>query len=177
MTSYRRNRVTGGCYFFTVTLADRRSRMLIDQIDALRAAFREVRQRHPFRIDAIVVLPEHLHAIWTLPEGDTDFSMRWRLIKASFSRSLPQIETVTASRIGKGERGIWQRRFWEHTIRDDRDFERHIDYIHFNAVKHGHVRQVRDWPYSSFKHLVRQGVYPDDWAGDNARSDGRFGER
>lgn len=177
MTSYRRNRVTGGCYFFTVNLADRTSHLLVDHIDALRAAFREVRQRHPFETDAIVVLPKHLHAIWTLPEGDTDFSTRWRLIKATFSRALPQTESVTTSRASKGERGIWQRRFWEHTVRDDRDFERHGDYIHFNPVKHGYVRQVRDWPHSSFKSMVRRGIYPEDWAGKAIADGGSFGER
>ena len=177
MTNYRRNRLHGGCYFFTVNLADRRSRLLTEHIEVLRAAFRDVRQRHPFFIDAIVVLPEHLHAIWTLPHDDNDFSVRWRLIKATFARSLPPNEAVTMSRTLKGERGIWQRRFWEHTLRDDRDFENHVDYIHFNPVKHGHVRRVGDWPYSSFKSMVRQGIYPDDWAGDSLSDSGSYGER
>jgi putative transposase len=124
-----------------------------------------------------VVLPDHLHAIWSLPENDLDFATRWRLIKSALSRTLPRDERISASRASKGERGIWQRRYWEHTLRDERDFARHVDYIHFNPVKHGHVARVRDWPYSSFHRMVRRGVYPNDWAGDaNAEDDG-FGER
>ncbi len=177
MTSYRRNFVPGDSYFFTVNLADRRSRLLTDHIDLLRAAFRAVRSRHPFTIEAVVVLPDHLHAIWTLPEGDEGFATRWRLIKATFSRALPVGERVSASRRSKGERGVWQRRYWEHTLRDDADFTRHADYVHFNPVKHGHVGRVRDWPYSSFHRMVRLGYYPQDWAGDIWSEDASFGER
>ena len=155
MPSYRRNFLPGGSFFFTVNLAERRSRLLIDNIELLRAVFRNTRRRHPFAIDAIAVLPDHLHAIWTLPEGDTDFSTRWSLIKAGFSRGLPKGERVSRSRGRKRERGIWQRRYWEHTLRDERDFARHADYIHFNPVKHGHVRRVRDWPFSSFHRMVQ----------------------
>jgi putative transposase len=122
VTGYRRNFVAGGSFFFTVNLADRRLRLLTESIDALRTTFRETQRRHPFAIDAIVVLPDHLHTVWTLPEGDADFSTRWRLIKASFSRKLAAGEPVSSSRAGKGERGIWQRRYWEHTIRDENDF-------------------------------------------------------
>jgi REP element-mobilizing transposase RayT len=114
-------------------------RLLVDYIDLLRQAFRYVRRRHPFDIEAIVVLPDHLHAIWMLPEGDADFALRWRLIKSMFSRGLPAGERTSASRAQKGERGIWQRRYWEHTLRDEEDFARYADYIHFNPVKHGHV--------------------------------------
>ncbi|MGN1287047.1 MAG: REP-associated tyrosine transposase [Bradyrhizobium sp.] len=177
MTRYRRNSVAGGRFFFTVNLADRRQALLTDRIDALRAAFRETQQRHPFSIDAIVVLPDHLHAVWTMPDGDADFSMRWRLIKASFSRTLGVGEPISTSRAGKGERGIWQRRYWEHTIRDETDFARHIDYVHINPVKHGLVTKVSDWPYSSFHRMVSDGVYPEDWAGDVSGLDGEFGER
>jgi putative transposase len=177
MTSYRRNFIAGGSFFFTVNLADRRRQLLTDHIDHLRAAFRETRQRHPFTIDAMVVLPDHLHAVWTLPEGDSNFATRWRLIKSLFSRSLPAGETTSVSRLSKGERGIWQRRFWEHTIRDEEDFARHIDYVHINPVKHGYVTGVGDWPYSSFHRMVKLGVYPEDWAGDLAGMDGDFGER
>ena len=177
MTNYRRNFVHGGSYFFTVNLADRRSRLLTENIGLLRTAFRDTRARHPFAIEAIVVLPDHLHAIWTLPEGDADFAVRWRLIKAAFSRGLPQREQVSASRAAKGERGIWQRRYWEHTLRDDRDVTRHVDYIHFNPVKHGHVECVRDWPYSSFHRMVRLGIYPADWAGDGKDDGVASGER
>jgi putative transposase len=177
MTSYRRNFVPGGSYFFTVNLADRRSRLLTDNIALLRAAFRYARARHPFAIEAVVVLPDHLHAIWTLPDGDADFALRWRLIKSAFSRALPKNEWVSPSRCSKAERGIWQRRYWEHTLRDEADFTRHADYLHFNPVKHNHVGRVRDWPYSSFHRMVHLGVYPADWAGDVWGEGGNLGER
>jgi len=135
MTNYRRNFVAGGSYFFTVNLADRQSRLLTDNIELLREAFRYARARHPFQIEAIVVLPEHVHTIWTLPPDDLDYAMRWRLIKTTFSRGLPKGERISQSRRDRGERGIWQRRYWEHTLRDELDFERHADYIHFNPVK------------------------------------------
>jgi REP-associated tyrosine transposase len=177
MTDYRRNFVPGGSFFFTVNLADRRQRLLTDHVETLRLAFREIRVRHPFTIDAMVVLPDHLHSVWTMPEGNADFATRWRQIKSAFSRNLSSDEPISASRVAKGERGIWQRRYWEHTIRDEDDFARHIDYIHINPVKHGLVTVVRDWPYSSFHRMVRLGIYPEDWAGDVAELDGNFGER
>ena len=139
MTNYRRNFVPGGSYFFTVNLTDRQSRLLTENIGALRTAFRYTRGRHPFTIDAIVVLPDHVHAVWTLPEGDCDFALRWRLIKSVFSRGVPAGERISQSRAARGERGIWQRRYWEHTLRDEGDFARHVDYIHYNPVKHGYV--------------------------------------
>ena len=139
MTNYRRNFVPGGTYFYTVNLTDRRTRLLTDNIDLLRAAFREIKSRHTFTVEAIVILPDHLHAIWTLPEGDADFATRWRLIKSAFSRGLPSGERVSPSRAAKNERGNWQRRYWERTLHDDQDFARHVDYIHHNPVKHGHV--------------------------------------
>jgi putative transposase len=162
MTSYRRNFVPGASYFFTVNLADRRLRLLTQHVEDLRAAFRYTQKRHPFAVEATVVLPDHLHAIWTLPDGDADFALRWRLIKTEFSRALPASEEISESRSQKGERGIWQRRYWEHTLRDEKDFERHVEYIHFNPVKHGHVTRVSDWPYSSFHRMVRLGIYPAD---------------
>jgi putative transposase len=168
MTAYRRNFIPGGCFFFTVNLADRRLRLLTENVETLRSAFRETRQRHPFTIDAMVVLPDHLHAVWTMPEGDRDFATRWRLIKSTFSRSFRAGEPISASRAAKRERGIWQRRYWEHTIRDEDDFGRHIDYVHINPVKHGLVTRVRDWPHSSFHRMVKLGIYPEDWAGDVA---------
>jgi putative transposase len=177
MTNYRRNRLVGGSFFFTANLADRRLRLLTDNIDKLRTAFRETRRHHPFEIAAMVVLPDHLHAIWTLPEGDAEFSTRWRLIKSAFSRGLATHEPISQSRAGKGERGIWQRRYWEHTIRDDNDFARHVDYIHINPVKHRFVKRVRDWPYSSFHRMVKLGLYPEDWAGDVSNDGGAYGER
>ena len=177
MTDYRRNFISGGSFFFTVNLADRRLGLLTVYIEELRAAFRETRQRHPFVTDAIVVLPDHMHSVWTLPAGDSDFATRWRQIKSAFSRRLPNGERVSDSRAAKGERGIWQRRYWEHTIRDDKDFERHIDYVHINPVKHGLVTRGQDWPYSSFHRMVKFGLYPEDWAGDGAELDGACGER
>jgi REP-associated tyrosine transposase len=176
MTNYRRNFVPGASYFFTVNLADRRLRLLTDHIASLRTAFRETRARHPFAIEAIVVLPDHLHAIWTLPEVDADFALRWRLIKSTFSRTLPRGERISRSRFEKGERGIWQRRYWEHTLRDENDVARHVDYIHFNPIKHRHVTRVKDWPYSSFHRMVKAGEYPEDWAGDVGADGEGFGE-
>lgn len=150
MPSYRRAFVEGGRYFFTVNLLDRNSRLLIEQIDSLRDAVRDTRNRLPFAIDAMVILPDHLHAIWTLPEGDADFSLRWRWIKIRFSRLLPKVEPISTVRAARGERGIWQRRYWEHLIRDGRDLRAHVYYCWFNPVKHGLVANVEEWPYSSF---------------------------
>jgi putative transposase len=113
----------------------------------------------------MVILPDHLHTIWTLPDGDHDFSQRWRQIKSAFSREIAKEERISQSRLRKQERGIWQRRFWEHVIRDEEDFNRHVDYIHINPVKHGYIQKVADWPYSSFHQYVRLGILPVDWAG------------
>lgn len=173
MPNYRRNYVSGGTYFFTVTLLNRKSSLLTDNIELLRDSVRRVKQSRPFQIDAWVVLPDHLHTIWTLPDGDNDYSSRWRDIKKYFSRSLPKTEYRSPARQNKNERGIWQQRFWEHTIRNDNDYARHMDYIHFNPVKHGLVEQVKDWPYSSFHRAVADGIYSADWAGNVGRvSDG-----
>jgi putative transposase len=177
MTNYRRAFIAGGTYFFTVNLADRRSALLTEHIASLRAAFRYARARHPFTIDAIVVLPDHLHAVWTLPDGDPDFPLRWRLIKTAFSRSIPPYEVISESRGRKGERGIWQRRYWEHAVRDQQDLDRHLDYIHYNPVKHGHARRVKDWQYSSFHRTVKLGILAEDWAGDLSEDAAQFGER
>ena len=176
MVAYRRNRVPGGSYFFTLTLLDRSSTTLTDRIDDLREAFRAVRRRRPFSIHAIVVLPDHLHCIWRLPPGDVDFSLRWREIKARFSRQVPADEWRSPGRVAKAERGIWQRRFWEHTLSDDRDMQRHVDYIHYNPVKHGHVNRVIEWPYSSFHRFVRLGIYQSHWGCDPEDAEGGFGE-
>jgi putative transposase len=172
MVRYRRNFVPGGTYFFTVTLADRRSTALVAHIDVLRRSFRIARNERPYLLDAVVVLPDHLHAVMTLPEGDSDFPGRWRRIKALFSHGLAS--RLPVPRNERGEYAIWQRRFWEHTIRDEDDLTRHVDYVHINPVKHGCVRRVRDWPYSSFHRYVRRGLLPDDWAGDVTA--GEFGE-
>lgn len=165
MTDYRRCRVEGGTYFFTVNLAERDRCLLTENIGALRQAFRVVKEAHPFQIDAVVILPDHLHAVFTLPHGDAEFSMRWRQIKSGFSRTIEKGERISKSRICRHERGIWQRRFWEHVIRDENDFVRHVDYVHYNPVKHGYVQPVSDWPYSSFHRYVRLGIYPASWAG------------
>jgi len=165
MRTYKRVWIAGGAYFFTVVLNERRSAaLLVEHIDALREAFRLTKQSHPFDIDAVVVMPDHLHAIWRLPRGDADFAMRWRLIKSRFSRAIQADEPISESRARKGERGVWQRRYWEHLIRNERDYHAHIDYIHYNPVKHGHVTKVGDWPHSSFHRFVRDGLYPCDWA-------------
>ena len=166
MPDYRRNRVPGGTYFFTVNLLERRERLLVEHIDALRDAVRQVHAQRPFHIDAWVVLPDHTHCVWTLPPGDGDYSSRWKAIKIAFAKTLPGTERLSAVRERKGERGIWQRRFWEHTIRDDSDYAAHVDYVHINPFKHGLVKRVTDWPYSSFHRFVKEGIYPHDWATD-----------
>lgn len=168
MTEYRRGWLPGGTWFFTVNLSERReNRLLVDRIELLRAAFRSVQLRHPFTLEAVVVLPDHLHCIWTLPPDDTDFSTRWNLIKGQFSRGIEKGEWISKSRSQRGEPGIWQRRFWEHVIRDDEDFNRHVDYIHWNPLKHGWVRHVADWPHSSFHEYVRRGLYPENWGSED----------
>jgi REP-associated tyrosine transposase len=168
-------RAKGHVFFFTVVLADRSSNLLVDQIDRLRKVYRTVQQHRPFETIAICVLPDHVHALWALPEGDSDFSTRWSLIKTGFSRGLDP-GPRSASKVGKREKGIWQRRYWEHTIRDDADLERHVDYIHFNPVKHRHVTRMVDWPHSSFHRYVERGLLAADWAGDARDIQGSFGE-
>jgi putative transposase len=163
---YRRSQAEGGTFFFTVACYRRQKIFAIPQnVELLRSAFRGVISTHPFSIDAVVVLPDHLHCVWKLPKGDSDFAMRWRLIKSAFSRrcSWEIPKEIEASRMKKGERMLWQRRYWEHTIRDDSDFMRHLEYIHYNPVKHGYVNAPQDWPYSSFHRYVREGVYDQSW--------------
>jgi putative transposase len=169
MTYYRRTR-TGTTYFFTLVAYHRRPILCTDVIRrSLRIAIENLRKTRPFSIDACVLLPDHLHCIWTLPEGDCDFSTRWSLIKRSvsyFSSDAaldPGIRNASSRK--HRESTIWQRRFWEHQIRDELDFERHADYIHFNPVRHGHVARVADWPYSTFHRYVRSGMYAADWGG------------
>lgn len=140
--------------------------LLVREIELLRATVRRVRNNYPFHINAWAALPEHLHCVMTLPPGDSDFSLRWRLIKSGFSRALPKTERRSMVRRAAGERGIWQRHYWEHLIRDEADYCRHVDYGHVNPLKHGHVKRVQDWPYSTFHHYVAAGVYPPDWCGD-----------
>ena len=175
MRRYIRAHTPGATYFFTVNLQDRSASTLVDHVDALRAVFQDVKARHPFRIDAMVVLPEHLHAIWTLPSGDADFATRWMLARQGFTQCLVRQGIDCPTRGVHGERVLWQRRYWEHQIRDEEDFARHVDYLHFNPVKHGWVARARDWPCSSFHRFVRAGVLPLDW-GVAEMGEGKFGE-
>ncbi len=164
MPDYRRMRIPGGCFFFTVNLLERHGNdLLTRRIDLLRDAVRHVRRARPFGIDAWVVLPDHLHCVWTLPPGDDDNATRWRLIKTAFAKRMPATEHLSNARRRRGERGIWQRRSWEHAIRDDADFAAHMDYVRFNPVKHGYVQRPSDWPHSTFKTCVRRALYPAEW--------------
>ena len=174
MVHYRRSRAQGGTFFFTVTLRERRTDTLVEHVDLLRNAVRQERARRPFSIDAMAILPDHLHAVWTLPAGDADYSARWRAIKAGFVRSL-RAAGVELTANAKGEYGVWQRRFWEHQIRDEGDLARHVDYVHINPVKHGLVERAGEWPWSTFHRYVRMGKLPPDWA-SNAEESGAFGE-
>ena len=171
---YRRETTPGATYFFTVNLEDRRRTDLVANIGLLRRVVADVRGRHPFRIDASVILPDHLHMIWTLPESDADFAVRWALIKGGFSRQLQKDEVLARSRASKRERGIWQRRYWEHRIRDEMDLERHVDYVHYNPVKHGYAPEPVAWPYSSIHWFVRTGRVCRSWGGADNGED--FGE-
>ncbi len=153
MSNYRRYYVPGGTWFFTVNLRDRQSDLLTCHIDLLRKAVSYVQRKQTFEIRAWVILPEHMHCIWTLPENDSDYSGRWREIKKVFTKSV-------------GLQDVWQPRFWEHTIRDDVDLRHHIDYIYVNPLKHGWVKRVQDWPWSTFHRDERAGLYPEDWAGE-----------
>jgi putative transposase len=164
MPQYTRAYIPGGTFFFTVALLERRRALLTEHSEILGKVFRRVQVQRPFSMEAIVVLPDHLHCLWVLPPEDADFSTRWRLIKTAFARQIAKGERLSPRRKAKGERGIWQRRFWEHAIRDESDFARHVDYIHFNPVKHGYAQHPSNWPYSSFHRYVRRGVLPLDWA-------------
>lgn len=163
---YRRSYIPGGSFFFTLVTEKRRPILAsAEAIETLRAAIRKVRQARPFDIDAMVVLPDHLHCVWTLPPGDADFAKRWRLIKTGFTKHcVPALQGIrNPSRQSRGEHAIWQHRYWEHVIRDETDFEHHVDYIHYNPVKHGLAASPMDWPYSSFKKYVENGIYSPDW--------------
>lgn len=163
---YRRAKIPGGTYFFTVVTHQRQNILTIpDNMALLRKSFRYAMKNYPFTIDAAVILPDHLHCLWTLPENDHDFSTRWRLIKSFFSRNYEQKQQlpISKSRAKKQERAVWQRRFWEHYIRDQEDFKNHLDYIHYNPVKHGLVTAAKDWQYSSFPRYVSQGIYDLSW--------------
>lgn len=166
MSRYRRAPIPGATYFFTLNTYRRQALLTHEEVlAALRSAHRVVRAARPFRIDALVVLPDHLHTVWTLPPGDADFSTRWSLIKRHVSQAVRHLLPAgqSASRDKRRELSLWQRRFWEHQIRDDADYARHMDYVHYNPVKHGYVAAVRDWPFSTFHRYVRIGVYSPDW--------------
>lgn len=168
MPNYRRNLVPGGTYFFTVVTANRQP--IFNQpeaVESLRQVIRTEKQTRPFEIVASVVLPDHVHIIWALPSGDADYSARWQSIKAGFTRRyLTGVNTearVTPGYREQRRRGVWQPRFLEHTIRDERDLKMHVDYIHFNPVKHGHAKRPADWPYSSIHRFIRRGWLDHDW--------------
>ena len=156
-----RSHAPGPCYFFTVVTHDRRP-ILITEIDRLRSAFRILLARHPFTLEAIVILPDHLHTMWRMHEEDGDFSMRWRVLKRLFSTRL-EAPIPNESRARKREKSVWQRRFWDHVIRDDDDWRRHLDYLHYNPVRHGYCDEPGEWPYSSFARMVARGWYEPDW--------------
>ncbi|QDM17762.1 MULTISPECIES: REP-associated tyrosine transposase [unclassified Tardiphaga] len=176
MVHYRRNWIPGGTFFLTVALADRRSSVLADHIALLQMAFRNTKNLKPFAIDAVVILPEHLHAILILPPSDADYSGRWKSIKAWFTRGVVAIGEAPP-RDHRGEYLLWQRRFWEHTIRDDQDLERCTSYIDYSPVKHGLVSTPAAWPYSSLHRYVRAGLLPADLGGHGGDDSGHFGER
>ena len=187
---YRRARTKGGTYFFTVVTYNRMKILCqSNNVSLLRQAFRHVMEKHPYTIDAFVLLPDHLHCLWTLSDGDRDYSKRWRLIKSYFTRKChnKHKHIPSASRKKKKEQALWQHRFWEHLIRNEHDFVRHVEYIHYNPVKHGLVNAPKDWEYSSYKiasrfyitrlrrlkkgipivsscdHYVRDGMYDLEW--------------
>ena len=164
MTAYRRCRIPGGTYFFTLVTHERRPLLASpESVRLLREALRRVAQDRPFTVAAMVVLPDHLHTVWTLPAGDSDYSTRWQLVKYRFSLAAATDCPVSRSLGRRREKGVWQRRFWEHLIRDEFDLRRHLDYIHFNPVKHGLVSRPADWAFSSFGRFVAQGHYDASW--------------
>ena len=172
---YRRAFIPGGSFFFTLVTEKRRAIFNDERnVDTLRAAFAKIKAQRPFDIDAIVIMPDHLHCIWTLPPHDLDFATRWRLIKTWFTKHCdPSLRAPpNKARQNKQEQAIWQHRYWEHALRDEADFESHVDYIHYNPVKHQHVTAPREWPHSSFHRYVEIGIYPADWAASNMDFEG-----
>ena len=167
MPNYRRDFTKGGMYFFTVVLENRQSQLLIKYIDEFRNAYAETLQFYPFVTEAICVLPDHFHLIMQLPHNDDNYAIRIQNIKRNFTKRLPsRFRQLTDSKDKHREAGIWQRRFWEHLVRDEQDLNNHIDYIYYNPVKHGYVTRVSDWKYSSFHRDVRNGIFELDWGGD-----------
>ena len=175
MVNYRRNYIAGGTYFFTVNLYQRKTGLLTQYINELRHAFSVTKKRYPFQIDAIVILPDHLHTLWTLPEDDDNYPQRWRSIKSQFTRSI-KAQGCPIKQNKRREHNVWQRRYWEHTIKDNHDLQRHIDYIHYNPVKHGHVSKVNDWKYSSFHQYVANGILDKTWGSEYKEDRNHYGE-
>ena len=165
MSNYRRARIRRASYFFTVALYDRRSDPLVREIDALRAAYCSVQRHRPFTCDAFIVLPDHLHSVWTLPPDDNDFSTRWAQFKGLFTKRIRQRGAVSHSKTRKREAGIWQRRFWEHCIRDEAEHAAYVQYCWSNPVKHGYVADPRARPHSSINRDMRRGIVPAEWSG------------
>ena len=183
MPNYQNSKLKGGTFFFTVVTFGRQPILINPRsIEILHEVWQYTNQRFPFETVAICLLPEHIHTIWTLPEGDADFSTRWREIKRLFTKKYLQktdVENYTNDpRIKRGEAVVWQRRFWEHTIRDEQDLKCHVEYIHFNPVKHGLAAKTADWKWSSFHNFVRNGLYSLDWGDSGNYSDPKinFGE-
>jgi putative transposase len=176
---YRRAQTFGGTYFFTVMTFHRRKFLCEpENVEILRTAFRIVKAEHPFFIDALVLLPEHLHCLWTLPSGDKSYPKRWNAIKNYFTRHCAAEYKTPRSLSQRRKRAqtVWQPRYWEHLVRDERDFEKHCDYIHWNPVKHGLVTHPGDWPYSSFQRFVQRGLYPPNWTAVSGDEDDHYGE-
>jgi len=176
MVNYRRIYIEGGTYFFTVTLKNRHANFLTSYIDELRESFAFVKEQQPFKIIAIVILPEHIHCIWQLPAGDDNYSDRWKAIKSRFTRSLIKLG-AELHKNNRGEYDLWQARYWEHAIRNEADLSQHIDYIHFNPVKHGWADSVKDWPYSSFHRYVANEQLPANWGSSEIDTLNDYGER
>ncbi|MDO5638763.1 MAG: transposase [Neisseria sp.] len=176
MSHYRRNYVRGGTFFFTVKLADPKSHLLVEHIDLLRESYVYIQKRYPFETVAACILPNHIHAIWTLPDGDDDYSLRWKLVKRRFSDYFPHAQNRSPSKLKRHEKGIWQRRFYEQTVFDEADLRRCVAYVYFNPLKHGLVGSVREWPFSSFHRDVEKGLFPADWGGSLESAVMNFGE-
>ena len=181
MSDYLRWTQAGGTYFFTVKTCNQRPLFNDSHLrEFLHQAIEDTRNQKPFEVLALVLLSDHLHCIWKMPDSDDDFSTRWSMIKRKFTQrymtSGRKVSRISESQQREGRRGVWQRRFWEHAIRDDRDYAAHIDYVHFTPVKHGLVNHVADWPYSTFHRFVENGVFGSDWAG-GSEMDMNVGER
>ena len=176
MSRYRRAKIEGGAFFFTLTIANRSDDLLVRQIERLRRAYKVVQERLPFETIAICILPDHLHALWLLPDGDTDFSSRWSFSNPISRAVFHRRNRVPPARWLNAKKAFGNGAYREHAIRDDADLERYVDYIHYNPVKHGVVSRVVDWPHSSFHRYVERGLLPADWGGDVIDMRGRFGE-